>query len=230
MNIQGYNKTTLLDYPGHVAATIFLGGCNFRCPFCHNGGLVTDPNGQTQISEDELISFLQKRKTVLSGVCVTGGEPTLYEDLPELLFKIKAEGYLIKLDTNGTNPEMLKRLYRDKLIDYVAMDIKSSPDKYEILCGTACDIEKIEESIRFLMHSGVDYEFRTTVVRELHSKEDLLNAGKWIAGAKRYFLQSYQESEQNLSHGFHAFEKEELMEVVKQLEKEIPCVSLRGIE
>ena len=241
MLIAGLNKTTLLDYPGRVAATVFTGGCNFRCPFCHNGDLVLKPSALEAYSEEEVFSFLKKRKNVLKGVCITGGEPTLQGDLPDFIRKIKALGYEVKLDTNGYLPEVLKRLMDEKLLDYVAMDIK---EKYGCTTGVSdFDIRRIEKSVEILAKAGVTYEFRTTVVKELHAKEDLLQIGEWIAGCPKYFLQQYQENEnviRNIFRGngdaeekaFHGYSKVEMEEMLRAL-NELPGmegkVSLRGV-
>ena len=230
MKICGLNKTTLLDYPGCVSATIFVGGCNFRCPFCHNGDLVLCSNELPKYTEEELFSFLKKRKNVLEGVCVTGGEPTLYNELPEFIKKIKALGYKVKLDTNGSNPKMLKELMKEKLVDYVAMDVKAPIHNYNKVCGVTVDVEKIKESVEFLKEKSVPHEFRTTLVKELHSKEDVLEIGKWISGAENYYLQSYQETDKNLSHGFLPMENNELMELKEELEKCVKNVKVRGVE
>lgn len=173
MRICGFNKTTLLDYPGKVASTIFLGGCNFRCPFCQNSVLVVDPGQQPDYEQDEILAFLKKRKGILDGVCISGGEPTLADDLEDFLGKIKELGYEIKLDTNGTRPEIVKDLARNGLIDKVAMDIKACPSNYPALSGISHpDMEKIRETAEFLLHGSLDYEFRTTVVKELHTEND----------------------------------------------------------
>ena len=191
MRICGYNKTTLLDYPGRVACTIFLGGCNFRCPFCQNGHLVLEPELQPEYSQEELLSFLKKRRGILDGVCVTGGEPSIYANLPDFLEKIKNLGYAVKLDTNGTNPDMVRMLAGEKLIDMVAMDVKSSKERYPALAGISnVDMDRICETADFLMHSGIEYEFRTTVVRELHTEEDFYRIGEWLGGAEKYYLQA----------------------------------------
>ncbi|MBP3604363.1 MAG: anaerobic ribonucleoside-triphosphate reductase activating protein [Lachnospiraceae bacterium] len=240
MLIKGLNKTTLLDYPGRVAATIFTGGCNFRCPFCHNGDLVLKPSIQDAYSEEEVLSFLQKRKNVLKGVCITGGEPTLQADLPVFMEKVKKIGYDIKLDTNGYQPQVLAELIGDGLVDYVAMDIKNSKEKYPETAGlNDLQIEKIEESVELLAGAIIPYEFRTTVVKELHTMEDILSIGKWIAGCPNFFLQSYAENEKEIRRmqediitPFHAYEKDEMEEIIKRLE-EIPGmkgkVLLRGM-
>ncbi len=245
MLICGFNKTTLLDYPEHVAATVFLGGCNFRCPFCQNRDLLLNPAQFATFTEEEILAHLKKRASMLTGVCVTGGEPTIYSDLPKFLTRIKDLGYLVKLDTNGTNPQMLRRLYNDAIIDYVAMDIKSDLSDYERIAGLS-DIhdlifskkehdllENVKESVRFLMQetdpARLTYEFRTTVVRELHNTDTFKEIGKWIQGAPRYFLQSYQDSNNVLCPGFHPYTKEELENFANQLKSDIPSVSLRGI-
>jgi pyruvate formate lyase activating enzyme len=231
MQIHGLNKTTLLDYPGRVAATIFTGGCNFRCPFCHNGDLVLNPDSLPSFSQEEIYSFLEKRKNVLSGVCITGGEPTLQKDLKDFLIPIKKMGYLIKLDTNGTFPAVVKDLYENGLLDYVAMDIKSSPENYEKAAGiSSLTFEKIRETAAYIMTSGMDYEFRTTVVKELHNSEDFLSIARWLKNCNSYFLQDYQDSENVISTGFHSYSKSEL-EVFRDLIKPyIFNVNLRGVE
>ena len=230
MKICGLNKTTLLDYPGCVAATVFAGGCNFRCPFCHNGDLVLHSAKMKEYSEEEVLNFLNKRKNVLEGVCVTGGEPTLYSDLPEFIAKIKAMGYKVKLDTNGSNPKMLKRLVEGKLVDYVAMDIKAPISEYNKVCGVQVDTESVQQSVAYLKRGEVPYEFRTTVVKELHTKQDILEIGKWILGAENYYLQSYRETDENICKGFSAMEKEELFELEMELKKSIKNVKVRGVE
>ena len=230
MKICGLNKTTLLDYPGCVSATIFVGGCNFRCPFCHNGDLVLCSNELPEYTEEEIFAFLKKRKNVLEGVCVTGGEPTLYQELPEFIKKIKELGYKVKLDTNGSNPKMLRELVKEKLVDYVAMDIKAPICHYDKVCGVLVDIEKIKESVDFLKEKNVSYEFRTTIVKELHSKEDIIEIGKWILGAENYYLQSYQETDKNLSKGFLPMEEAELKALKEELRNYVENVKIRGVE
>lgn len=230
MNIQGFQKTTLLDYPGHVAATIFFGGCNFCCPFCHNGDLVLSPDSPASFSPEKVLVYLEKRKKILDGVCITGGEPTLQKDLASFLYCIKHLGLAVKLDTNGYRPEVLKELCRQGLVDYVAMDIKGSPEKYAAVCGLKqMDFSRIEASVSFLLEGSVDYEFRTTVTRELHKKEDFAAIGSWIAGAKAYYLQGYQDSPQVISPGFTAYTAEELAEIRHLLLEYIPRVEIRGV-
>ena len=191
MKIQGLQKMTLLDYPGRVACTVFLGGCDFRCPFCHNFELVVGPMPEA-MSEDEFFAFLDKRQGLLDGVAITGGEPCLRSDLPEFAARIREAGFSVKLDTNGYHPAMLRRLVEEGLVDYVAMDIKNSPDKYARTAGLQeVDPERISESIALLMDGLIPYEFRTTVVRELHEARDFEEIGKWITGARQYFLQAF---------------------------------------
>ena len=230
MIIHGLNKTTLLDFPGHLAATVFFGGCNFRCPFCHNASLVLNPKSQPVISEEEFFSFLQKRKNILEGVCITGGEPTLMPDLEEFIRKIKDYGLPVKLDTNGYRPEVLKDLVNKKIIDYVAMDIKSSPDSYNEACGAVVDIEKIKESVNFLKEDHVPYEFRTTIVKELHGEEEVIKIGQWLSGCKQYFLQSYKDSGDIILPEFSAHDSSTLKKFQTILEKTIKHVSIRGLD
>jgi pyruvate formate lyase activating enzyme len=231
MNIHGFNKLTLLDYPGHMAATIFLGGCNMRCPFCHNASLVTRVASQPAIPMEEVWNTLAKRKHILEGVCITGGEPTLNPGLTELIRNIKSFGFKIKLDTNGTNPELLKALIEDGLIDYVAMDIKNSKEKYALTSGFPnINMDKIEQSIAFLLSDTLEYEFRTTIVREFHTKEDMHSIGKWIEGAKAYYLQSYQSSEDILQPGLNYHSKEMLEAFVELLKPYVGNVSIRGVD
>ena len=195
MNIHGLQKMTLLDFPGAVACTVFLGGCDFRCPYCHNAELL-DPNFPPLMDETELLAFLKKRQGLLDGVCITGGEPLLRQELPTLLGEIRALGYKIKLDTNGAHPAQLRRILDAGLADYVAMDIKNSPERYAETIGRAqFDVAPIRESVRLLMAGDTDYEFRTTVVAELHGEEDIRAIGRWIAGARRYFLQPFTDRE-----------------------------------
>ncbi len=239
MLILGLNKTTLLDYPGRVAATIFTGGCNFRCPFCQNGGLVLEPSLQDVYPEEEVLAFLKKRINVLKGVCVSGGEPTLHADLPEFIEKIKELGYQVKLDTNGYAPQVLKGLIHNGLIDYVAMDIKNSQEKYAATIGldgelqNAFSMDRVCESVEILRSTGIDHEFRTTVVRELHTKEDILKIGEWIKGCPRYYLQQFKESDNIICQGFHEWDEQVMKEMVEDINK-IPEMSgkvfLRGTE
>lgn len=230
MKICGLQKTTLLDYPGHLAATIFLGGCNFRCPFCHNSGLLGN-DAQAVYTIEELMDFLRKRANILEGVCITGGEPTLSPDLESLIRSIRDLGYRIKLDTNGSRFNMLKRLCENKLVDYVAMDIKNGLEHYGLTAGAEnLPIGEIENSVDFLMHGSIDYEFRTTVVRELHHEEDFIQIGRWLHGCRAYFLQNYVDSDQVLQPGFSGCTKEELMRFRQILLPFIPNTELRGVD
>jgi len=231
MQIHGLNKTTLLDYPGHVGATLFLGGCNFRCPFCHNRDLVLNPSSQPVLSYHEVLTFLKKRYGILTGVCISGGEPTLQPDLPHLIQDIKKLGYLVKLDTNGTNPAMLDSLYVQHLIDYVAMDIKSSPlNYYSITDSASLDMGAIYDSVDFLMHSGIDYEFRTTVVKEFHDADTFEQIGNWISGCNAYFLQDFKNTDTVIRQGYHNRSKSELESYIEILKNHMENVSLRGID
>lgn len=231
MKIYGLNKTTLLDYPGKVASTIFTGGCNFRCPFCHNSPLILPDQTLPAIPQERILEFLKKRCNILEGVCITGGEPTLHKELYHFLKRIKELGLLIKIDTNGSNPAFLKQLVKEGLIDKIAMDIKSSPENYHILTGLSkFELSAVNESIAFLMEGNIEYEFRTTAVRELHSEKDFIQIGKWIAGAKVYYLQAYRDSEEVLQPGYSSFSTEELQHFRSILLHTIPLVEIRGID
>ena len=195
MLIHGFQKMTLLDYPEKVACTIFTAACNLRCPFCHNAGLVTKIESAERIDEAEVLAYLQKRKGILDGVCITGGEPTLQNDLADFIRKIRALGYAVKLDTNGTNPAVLQSLLDEGLLDYVAMDIKNTPEKYAATVGVpSFDVTPIRQSIDLLLAGRVDFEFRTTVVEEYHTPEDIGEIARWLSGAPRYFLQPFVDS------------------------------------
>ncbi len=231
MQIHGLNKLTLLDYPEHIAATIFLGHCQFRCPYCQNGGLVLHPEEEECLSREEVFSFLKKRKGILEGVCITGGEPTLEPKLEIFIGDIKALGYKVKLDTNGYRPEILKALVEKGLLDYVAMDIKSSLSGYEKAAGKPdIHLEKIQESVNFLLNGTLPFEFRTTVVDELHSEKEIREIGKWIQGAPAYFLQVYQDSDHVLEDWCSAPSKEKLESFVSILKETILRVEIRGLE
>ena len=229
MTVNGLRKLTLLDFPGRVACTLFLAGCNMRCPFCHNAPLVVDGSGVENIPEDELLAFLKKRSGILDGVCITGGEPTLRRELPELIRSIKALGYAVKLDTNGTSPDMLSSLIGEGLIDYVAMDIKNSPEKYSLTAGCAADLDAVCRSAAILMENKVNYEFRTTVVSGYHTAEDFRDIGEWLRGAEKYFLQNFVDSGALIdpeTRGCSESEMKEFLETVKQF---IPAAALRGM-
>lgn len=231
VKVHGFNKLTLLDYPGRLACTIFLGHCNFRCPFCHNAGLVLDPENEPVIPIEEILGTLKKREGILDGVCITGGEPTVHKKLPEFIQQIKKMDYSVKLDTNGTNPQMVQDMVKAGLVDYVAMDIKNAPDKYGETAGIArVDLEAVNETVEFLKSGKVDYEFRTTVTRELHKKEDFLKIRKWLSGSRRYFLQAYKESEQVIHPVYSSYSREQLENFRQLLLEEISQVEIRGID
>ena len=229
MDIHGLQKMTLLDYPGKVACTVFLGGCDFRCPFCHNGELVEDP-GPAQMDEAGLLEFLRRRRGLLDGVCITGGEPLLRPDLAGPLKAIKDLGFLVKLDTNGTHPHRLRELVEAGLVDYVAMDVKNSPERYAETVGLEkLDLAPIRESVDYLLSGAVDYEFRTTVVKQFHDEGSFRAIGLWLAGAKRYFLQSFVDRDTVLRAGLTPCSKEELEGFVRLLKADVPQVELRGV-
>ena len=230
MRIGGLQKLTLLDYPGKVACTVFLIGCNLRCPYCHNPGLVLPESMDGQeISADEILGFLEQRRGKLDGVCITGGEPTLWQELPEFISDIRSLGYAVKLDTNGTNPDMLKELLSDGLLDYVAMDIKNSPQRYAEACGGVDILSEVQESVLLLQDSPTDYEFRTTVCRPLHTEREMEEIGRWLRGAKRYFLQPFVDTGDLVSGGVQAHTREELVRLRQAVLPYIPNTELRGI-
>lgn len=230
MKICGIQKTTLLDFPGHVATTIFIGGCNFKCPFCHNKSLL-ERDVLELLTVEQLLTFLEKRKQVLEGVCITGGEPTLYPELSHLCESIHKLGYLVKLDSNGSKPDFLKQLCSQGLVDYIAMDIKNCPEKYaqSSKCKNA-DFAAIEESIFFLINGNIPYEFRTTIVKELHTAEDMTKIGAWLQGADKYFLQNYADSPQVLCPGLSGRTKEELLEFASLVKPFVKEVGIRGVD
>lgn len=229
MKIKGLQKLTLLDYPEKMACTVFLAGCNFRCPFCHNASLVTNIDDD-YISEEEFFSFLNKRRGILNGVCITGGEPTLYPDLEAFIRRIKEMGYLVKLDTNGYNPDILIDLVNKGLIDFVAMDIKNSKEKYAVTAGLpSLDITRIEKSVQFLLSGAVPYEFRTTVVKELHNEEDMKSISHWIANADRYFLQSFQDSGDLIENGYSGYDKDYMQYLLNITKEGLTKANLRGV-
>ncbi len=219
----------MLDYPGRVAASVFLGGCNFRCPFCQNGDLVLRPESQPVIGMPEVLGFLEKRKGILAGVCITGGEPAVSEGLADFIKAIKDMGFAVKLDTNGYEPEILGRLVEDGLLDYIAMDIKNSMERYGETAGiTHLDAGRIRESIRIILGSGAEYEFRTTIVKEFHGEAELDAIGKEIRGAEKYFLQNYQESAGVIAPGFHAYGREGLERLAECVRPYVESVQLRN--
>ena len=230
MKFYGMQKMTLLDYPGYVACTLFTGGCNFRCPFCHNALLVLDLDENYTIPEEEVLAFLKKRQGLLDGVCVTGGEPLINKDIGDFLSKVKELGFKIKLDTNGTNPALLKELVSQKLVDYVAVDIKNSPEKYAETVGLkSFDMSTINQTVNFLMTGCVDYEFRTTVTKQFHTEKSMEEAARFIRGAKRYFLQNFVDSGNLIGSGITGQSKEEMEKLLAVVKKYVPDSCLRGI-
>lgn len=228
MKIVGFQKVTLLDFPGLVACTVFVGGCNFRCPFCHNADVVEESTGG-EFSEEEILSYLTKRKGVLDGVCITGGEPLLSPRILGFMHRIKDLGFKIKLDTNGSIPSRLKEAVLRGLCDYVAMDIKNALEKYPLTAGVKTDNEKIKESVDFLLSGAVPYEFRTTVVKELHTKDDILKISEEISGAAKWYLQQFVDSGNLIGSGFSAYPPSELEEFAAAARKNIPETFVRGI-
>lgn len=226
--IGGLQKVTLLDFPGKVACTVFLTGCNLRCPYCHNPELVLPQNNGTTVSENELFEFLFSRKGKLDGVCITGGEPTLYPNLTNLVRRIREMGFLVKLDSNGTLPEMLEHLLREELLDYVAMDIKNAPSRYAETCG-ADVIEQVKKSAVLLKNSNIDYEFRTTVCHPFHSPKCMEEIGQWLRNAKRYYIQPFVDSGNLLGSGISSMEKPELEALLSAAKPYIPAAELRGV-
>lgn len=230
MNIQGLQKLTLLDYPGKMACIIFTAGCNLRCPFCHNSALVINPPKESEFSVDEILDFLKKRQGILEGVVITGGEPLLQNDLEDFIVKIREIGYSVKLDTNGTFPDRLRNLIDKGLLDYVAMDVKASPNGYPPSVGIGgYDVSKINESINLLLEGRVDYEFRTTVVREFHSIFDMKYLGEWLKGAKRHYLQAFKDSGELIGFGLSAVPKAEMEEMRKIMLEYVDLCEIRGI-
>ena len=230
--IKGIQKTTVVDYPGKVACTLFTGGCNFRCKFCHNSDLVLRASEVPDIEETEILDWLEKKTKYLDGVCITGGEPTLHKELIDLIKKIKEKGFLVKLDTNGTNPEMLGTLIKDRLVDYVAMDIKSSLENYEKTANSSVDISKIKESIKLLMKTSVEHEFRTTIVPSIINEEEIKKIGKLLSGAKKFYIQQFIPSENIIDPLFRNGKETspEEMEKYKQiLLKSIDKVEIRNM-
>lgn len=224
MNVQGFQRLTLLDFPEKTAATIFCGGCNLRCPFCHNGSLVRTPL-ENENQQEEVLKYLQKRQGVLDGVCITGGEPLLQPDLIDFIKKVKAMGFSVKLDTNGALPQKLKNVI--PYIDYIAMDVKSSFENYSLATGADIDSSVFKESIEIIKNSGIPHEFRTTAVKGIHTKEDFIAIAKHLKGENKYFIQKFVDSG-NLLQGGEAFSKEEILEILEEIKKYIPQAELRG--
>lgn len=229
MKILGMEKLSLVDFDNHIAATVFTGGCNFRCPYCHNAPLVLDPAGQDALSEEYIFDYLKKRKGVLQGVAITGGEPTLMPDLKEFILKVRELGYEVKLDSNGTRPDVLASFIEEKIVDYIAMDIKNSKERYaETVDVENFDLSPVEESVKLLKKGNVEYEFRTTLVKEFISADDIRGIADWLAGAKRYFLQHFKDSGNCIREDLHEVDEKTAEEWKTIAEKKIARVALRG--
>ena len=229
---KGIQKTTLIDFPKQVACTLFLPKCNFKCPFCYNPQLVLNKDTGTSITEKQVFEFLEERKGFLDGVCVTGGEPLLHPNIIEFCKKLKQKGFLVKIDTNGTFPEILQKLIEEKAVDYIAMDIKNTKEKYNKTTGIKADLEKIEKSIALIKKSSIEYEFRITVVPELHSKQDLLEIGKWLKGSKQFFLQQFNPTVPLLDKSLEeskTYQRKELNEFAKELKPFFGKIAVREV-
>ncbi|MBE6698125.1 MAG: anaerobic ribonucleoside-triphosphate reductase activating protein [Ruminococcaceae bacterium] len=230
MNIQGFQKLTLLDYPDHMACTVFTGGCNMRCPFCHNASLVLRPGENPAFFEEEIYAFLKKRQGVLDGVAITGGEPLLQHGLEDFILRVRELGFAVKLDTNGSYPDRLSALIDKGLLDYIAMDIKNSREKYAQTVGVPhFDTAPIEQSIALLRSSGVPFEFRTTVVRELHSALDIEDMGVWLAGDHLHYLQGFIDSGDLIRGPLSGYDKNQMQDLVNVLKAYVPKAQLRGV-
>ena len=227
MKISGFQKITLLDYPGKVACIIFTQGCNFKCPYCQNSGLIGHEN-EYLIDEEEIFSYLNKRKGILDGIVISGGEPTVQKDLDIFMRKVKELGYLIKLDTNGSNPDLIKKLIDEELVDYVAMDIKNVLSEYKDVTGVKILEEKIKKSIKILQNSNIDHEFRTTIIKNIHDIDKILKICSYVNGEKM-FLQNFEQSENVLAKDLESFSKEELINIEKQVKEKYPNVKIRGL-
>lgn len=231
MYLCGLQKLAMVDYPGKLAATVFTGGCNLRCPFCHNALLVTRLDETPELGEEAVLSFLATRTKLLDGVVLSGGEPLLQPDAADFLRKIRQMGFAVKLDTNGFFPDRLSAILEEGLVDYVAMDIKNAPEKYPITCGIpGLDTAPVAESVKLLRQSGVDFEFRTTLVREFHTPEDLLAIGRWLEGSPRYFLQAFVDSGNLVGSGCSPFTPQEMRDFTLLLRPFFHEVSLRGVD
>lgn len=231
MVIGGYQKTTLLDYPGHVAATVFVGGCNFRCPFCHNAKTLLCVDPSKVVEQQEVLDFLTSRRSLLTGVCISGGEPTLQPDLANFIFEIKEMGYLVKLDTNGYRPDVLRDLLDQKLLNYIAMDIKSGFSRYNRSTGVSnINISLIQESIDLIQGSGLPYEFRTTVVDGLHSLSDFYEIREMLSKEATFYIQPLKDNGNILTPGLKSPDQETLEDYLEIVQEKIPNTFLRGVE
>ena len=231
MVIQGLQKLTLLDYPQKVACTVFTAGCNFRCPFCHNASLVIDTYKNHEIPGEEFFAFLRKRQGILDGVCVTGGEPLIQHGIEDFVREINRLGYEVKLDTNGSFPDKLQRIVEAGLVDYVAMDIKNSQENYGRTVGIeGYDLRNIHRSVQYLLSDPISYEFRTTVVREFHQRSDFESIGKWIRGARRYYLQQFVDSGDLIRGGLRGYSKDIMKQALEVVKPYVISAELRGVE
>ena len=231
VKIYGLQKLTLLDFPGKMAATIFTGGCNFRCPFCHNRSLVFLNENEGEIDQDVILEYLDQRKKMLDGVCITGGEPLLHEGLEDFIREIKAKGLLVKLDTNGSSFEKLKHFVEEGLIDYVAMDVKNIKEEYVKTIGlNQYDIDDVEKCVAYLKENHVDYEFRTTLVKEFHEDVDFVKMGEWLKGAKHYYLQNFEDKGSCIKEGLHSLSNEKIKKIKEIVKPYVEEVAIRGIE
>lgn len=229
MTINGMQKLTLLDYPGNVACLIFTQGCNFRCPFCHNSGLLDMNNNCEKIDEKEVFKYLEKRRGLLDGLCISGGEPLLQKDIEDFIRKVKDLGYKVKLDTNGSSPKKLKQLIEDGLIDYVAMDIKNDFLNYDKTAGMCTNIDNIKKSIEIIENSNIEYEFRTTIVKQFHDVGKLEKIIQYIGPNARYYIQNYQDCSSVLQRGLNGFDNEELLNIKNTLGVKYPNLVVRGV-
>jgi len=229
MIIDGFQKLTLLDYPGFVACIIFTRGCNFKCSYCQNSLLISHEK-KGEFSEEEIFDYLKKRKGVLDGVVISGGEPLLQSNLISFVQRVKELGLLVKIDTNGSNPKLLEQLIDNKLVDYVAMDIKNIFNKYALTIGVKTNVDNIKHSIEILKQGKVDYEFRTTIVKELHTLEDILEIAKMVGKNSKFYLQNFELSENVLNKELHGFTREELIEIKEKLKDEYPNLEVRNGE
>lgn len=230
MNICGLQKLSMVDYPGKLAATVFTGGCNLRCPFCHNALLVTRLSESPRLEQAEILRFLKFRKGLLDAVVLSGGEPLLQPGATDFLAAVKDMGYLVKLDTNGCYPDALVDILRRQLVDYVAMDIKNSREKYAVTVGvTGFDLAPVEESIRTIRESGIEYEFRTTAVREFHTADDFRAIGRWLHGSKNYYIQNFADSGNLIGTGMSGFQPDELASFADSLRTDFEFAGIRGV-
>lgn len=230
MNICGLQKLSMVDYPGKLAATVFTGGCNLRCPFCHNALLVTRLNESPRLDTDEVLAFLRSRRSLLDAVVLSGGEPLLQPGAADFLAAVKDMGYLVKLDTNGCYPDALEEILSKRFVDYVAMDIKNSREKYSLTVGVPnFDLAPIDESMRLIRESGIDYEFRTTAVRQFHTAADFTAIGRWLHGSKNYYIQNFNDSGNLIGSGMSGFSEEELRNFAGSLTGDFEFIGIRGL-